>query len=95
MVFDTLHPTGSTGQTLCTGSDGDSDLGSPNNMCPGGGPGEGEGGQPDSGYENCVPQGNVLVIQESNKACPDDTADGGWITFEFTLPADIDTATSK
>ena len=33
MVFDTLHPTGRTGQSLCAPDDGDTDLGSPNEVC--------------------------------------------------------------
>lgn len=33
MVFDTLTPTGKTGQSLCDPYDGDTDLGSPNEVC--------------------------------------------------------------
>lgn len=97
MVFDTLHPTGSTGQSLCSGSDGDSDLGAPNGACDvtGPKPGHGPGGAPfksdgsPNPYKNCEPLGNVLIIQESNKSCPDDTAKGGWINFDFTEPAHV------
>jgi hypothetical protein len=89
-VFDTSRPTGSSGQPLCVGGDGDSDLGSPNSLCPGGGPGIGGGGNPFKNgnvnpHANCPkkPIGNVLIIQEGPKDCPDDTGQGGWITFEF------------
>mmetsp|Transcript_6501 Transcript_6501/g.9863 ORF Transcript_6501/g.9863 Transcript_6501/m.9863 type:complete len:632 (-) Transcript_6501:205-2100(-) len=99
MVFDTSKPTGDTGQSLCDGDDGDPDLGAPNTACPGGGPGHGSGGAPTlSGgavnpYSNCEPQGNVLIIQESNKSCPDDTGDGGELLFEFTEATDVNFAT--
>lgn len=88
-VFDTLHPTGKDGQPLCSNDDGDEDLGSPNEYCPGQGPGIGIGGRPslpdgtDNEYANCDPIGNVLVIQESDKNCPDDSAKGGRIIFDF------------
>lgn len=78
-IFDSSNP---------GGSDGDIDLGTPNNSC--GGPGVGTGGAKGSAYENCVPLGNVLIIQESNKATPDDNYGGGWITFDFVSPAHID-----
>mmetsp|Transcript_39615 Transcript_39615/g.60909 ORF Transcript_39615/g.60909 Transcript_39615/m.60909 type:complete len:627 (+) Transcript_39615:162-2042(+) len=98
MVFDTRYPTGTTGQGLCSGDDGDPDLGSPNAECPGGGPGHGLGGEPTrvrygnrepNPYSNCDAQGNVLVIQESDKSCPDDTADGGWLIFEFEQATEV------
>lgn len=101
MVFNTLTPTGSTGQLLCSGSDGDPDLGAPNGSCPGGGPGHGPGGQPTrvvngntqtNPYANCDLQGNVLIIQESNKNCPDDSGGGGWIIFDFATPTEVDFA---
>ena len=76
-LFDTSHP----------GTDkfGDPDLGSPNKRCPGGGPGAGEGGEPDSHGANCKPLGNVLIIQEDNDRpdIPDDNVNGGVITFHF------------
>lgn len=72
-IFDTSNP-----GTINSG--GDADLGSPNNRCLRGGPGVGDGGQPG---ENCVPQGNVLIIQESNKVSVDDNAQGGRICFDF------------
>ena len=75
---------------------GDKDLGSPNQACPGGGPGVGDGGGPflkdneDSNDEktpnpgaNCDPQGNALIIQESNKDFADDSLHGGEIVFSF------------
>ena len=67
-IFDTAQP---------GGFNGDTDLGSPNELCSPSGPGEGAGGAPDSNYANCDPQGMVLIIQESNKAIPDDNAGGG------------------
>jgi len=73
-LFDSLNPTGN-----------DDDLGSPNMRCsPSGGPGKGEGGEPDMEGENCEPLGNVLIIQEGTKAEPDDDSHGGVIHFDFT-----------
>ncbi|KAL3921206.1 MAG: hypothetical protein SGILL_002865, partial [Bacillariaceae sp.] len=37
-------------------------------------------------YKNDVPLYNVLVIQESQKDCPDDNAGGGDLVFEFCAP---------
>ena len=67
----------------------ENDLGSPNKKCTPPGPGSGEGGEPGMPGENCVPQGNVLIIQESNSEIPDDNRDGGNITFDFSPNADI------
>jgi hypothetical protein len=106
MVFDTLHPTGLDGQTLCTNSsgqltgDGNPGLGAPNVACNMAGPqpGHGSGGAPLTRYSkpnpnaNCEPLGNVLVIQESNKACPDDSTQGGWINFDFQMPIKLKVA---
>ncbi len=64
----------------------DPDLGSPNERCRGGGPGMGEGGEPDQPGENCIAQGNVVIIQESNKPEPDDNAFGGIIRVRFDPP---------
>ena len=95
MIFDTFRPTGNTdlGWGKCSGDDGDPDLGAPNELCDISGhkPGEGDGGEPDSkwGHPNCERLGNVLVIQESDKACPDDAGDGGWLTFEFPHPTEV------
>jgi len=81
-IFDTRNPV--------TGQYGDPDLGSPNEHCPGGGPGKGAGGVPSAPGKNCDPLGNVLIIQEYNKEAmdiPDDNADGGKIYFDFNPPA--------
>ena len=45
------------------------------------GPGKGVYGRPGQEGENCVPQGNVLIVQESDKADPDDNLMGGVICF--------------
>lgn len=39
---------------------------SPNIQCAPSGPGRGRGGQPGMPGENCIEQGNVLVVQESS-----------------------------
>jgi glucose/arabinose dehydrogenase len=51
----------------------------------GGGPGIGSGGVLGAKGENCIPLGNVLIIQEDNDnlAIPDDNVDGGTIKFVF------------
>jgi len=72
-----------------TQKEGDPDLGSPNQMCAFTGPGQGIGGQPGQPGENCVPQGNVLIIQESNKTSPDDNNEGGILCFDFVKPAEV------
>ena len=61
----------------------DFDLGSPNRGCPSPGPGLGDAGTPGMEGENCVPQGNLLIIQRREKLRPDDAEDGG--SFVFTL----------
>lgn len=80
-AFDTANPG--------TEEDGDPDLGSPNEACPGGGPGVGDGGGPDQTFPNCEPQGIVLIIQESNKTTPDDNVAGGTIFFDFVPPSNV------
>ena len=67
----------------------DLDLGSPNKRCDGGGPGVGEGGEPDRPGKNCEKLGNVLIIQETrgDVSIPNDNRKGGKIKFEFTSPA--------
>lgn len=80
-IFDSSNPGGET-----PGACGDADLGSPNKECPGGGPGEGEGGEPGQPGENCDPRGNVLIVQEPGESCPDDNVDGGIITLDFPYP---------
>ena len=42
-------------------------LGSPSQRRDGGGPGKGKGGEPGVVGENCVAQGNVLIIQEGSE----------------------------
>ena len=74
-VFDSSNP-----------STGDEDLGSPNGACPTGGPGLGTEGQPGSTGENCVPLGNVLIIQDAANQAPDDFEGGGFISMGFTKP---------
>lgn len=69
--------------------DGNSALGSPNRFCSVGGPGTGAGGSPGMPGENCIAQGNILVIQESNKTAPDDNFAGGVLCFEFVIPTGI------
>ena len=80
-IFDTANPV--------TGDYGDSDLGSPNESCPGGGPGWGAGGIYKAPGQNCQPLGKVLIVQEYNKDhmdIPDDNGDGGKIYFDFDPP---------
>ena len=67
----------------------DTDLGSPNAACSPPGPGIGVHGEPGRVGENCVSQGNVLIIQSSNKAAWDDAPVGGTFTFSFDEPADV------
>lgn len=92
-AFDTARPRGRNqpGLNICGNNDGDKDLGSPNNKCPNPGPGVGPGGKPylpngggHNRFMNCEPVGMVLIIQESNKSCPDDSSTGGYIEFTFT-----------
>jgi hypothetical protein len=68
----------------------DPDLGSPNEACQGGGPGIGDGGGPDAPFPNCVPQGNLLIIQDPRAEVDPDKANdspfGGCITFDFDTP---------
>lgn len=52
-AFDSNNPT-------C----GDDDLGTPNEKCPGGGPGVGAAGEPGQPNENCGSLDNVLILQE-------------------------------
>lgn len=75
IAFDTADPV--------DGECGDSDLGSPNVHCPGGGVGVGEDGEPDGRGPNCVPLGMALIVQEPGETCPDDNVDGGIIEIIF------------
>jgi hypothetical protein len=80
-IFDSAVPTG-----------GDTDLGSPNEVCVGGGPGVGQGGVPGSQYENCEPLNKVLIIQtgkQNENDPPNDNRFGGTITFVFDVPSFI------
>jgi len=55
-------------------------------------PGVGDGGRPNSRFQNCRPQGLALIVQEnSQKQILDDSARGGSITFSFESPADLRT----
>ena len=67
----------------------DPDLLSPHESC--GGNGEGAGGEVNTTYENCVPQGNLLIIQKSgqNASIPDDRKNGGTMTFTFADPVQL------
>lgn len=82
-IFDSANPGGE-------GGFGDTDLGAPNERCPGGGPGWGEDGEPDGRGPNCKPLGNLLIVQEPNKRpdIPDDNGDGGEIEFTFSPKAE-------
>jgi hypothetical protein len=77
-IFDSTKPTAN-----------DFDLGTPNAKCPGGGPGIGIDGVPGKPGENCIPLGNLLIIQESNKPEPDDNPVGGILSFVFDSPKRI------
>jgi len=81
-LFDTANPG-------TTDDPGDFDLGSPNIKCSPPGPGRGGVGNPGKAGENCVPLGNVLIIQEDNAdtSIPDDKGSGGTILFDFVKQA--------
>ena len=78
MIFDSSCSGG------CTGDD--PDLGSPNQTCPGGGPGIGLAGEVGEPTANCAPLGNVLIISEDLDGGDPDDADnvGEAIDFDFT-----------
>jgi hypothetical protein len=59
-------------------------LGSPNELCPGGGPGVGAAGAPGMVGENCVPQGNILIAQH-----PRNVRQPGDIVFAFDSPTRV------
>lgn len=82
-IFDSSNP-GTDNEN------GDPDLGTPNKGCDKPGPGVGAAGRPGSDGENCVPLGNLLIIQESDKEYPDDNAKGGSIAFDFVRPTYVD-----
>ncbi|CAB9518686.1 expressed unknown protein [Seminavis robusta] len=97
-IFDTAVPYGHWPSGSCRTSKckigscsnkngcGDPDLGAPNKYCPGGGPGEGDGGKPGKKYENCQPLGNILIVDENGPDKPPDDAVGGNIYFKFDNP---------
>lgn len=76
----------------------DFDIGSPNETCPGGGPGTGDGGEVGQVGENCMNHGNVLIMPTIGDGNGDDFIDGvpndddrgGTITFIFSAPVRID-----
>ena len=70
-IFDSAHPTGK-----------DYDLGTPNEDFYG--PGWGFGGSKEGDGPNAYSQNKVLIIQEKDKAAPDDSRSGGVILFVFT-----------
>lgn len=78
----------------------DPDLGTPNETCPGGGPGVGDGGEVGEPGENCMSHENVLIIPTVPDrdgdgfidGDPNDDADGGTITFLFSEEVIIDYA---
>jgi hypothetical protein len=69
----------------------DPDLGSPNEFCENGGPGVGNGGKPGAPFPNCVPQNNLLIIQNTanEEGDPNDSPDGGCLIFEFERSVDL------
>ena len=75
-LFDTANPikVSGDGYDSCgSNGSGDPDLGTPNQHCPGGGPGVGSGGIPGAQGENCVAQGNALIMDENGPhRVPDD-----------------------
>jgi hypothetical protein len=66
----------------------DPDLGSPNEKCANPGPGVGVGGRPSSPFPNCVPQNNLLIIQNKNNTedDPNDSSFGGCFIVAFERP---------
>jgi len=79
MIFDTSQP------------GPDPDLGTPNQACPGGGPGVGVGGEPGQPGENCEFQGNALIIPNAvgPGVAPNDDSAGGIITLTFDQPVTV------
>ena len=75
---------GNMTRVMNTSTAADTTFGSPNSMCTGGGPGMGSGGE----TSNCVPLGNVLIIQESNMATATSNSKGGDIVFSFDSTVD-------
>jgi hypothetical protein len=78
-VFDSCNPT-----------KGSNELGSPNQDCPNGGPGEGIGGSPlhqaNQAYQNCDAKRNLLIVPERNDVNPIPAGAGGCLLFHFVIP---------
>ena len=56
--------------TIVDSSDpSDTSLGAPNEECASPGPGEGDGGEVGSDFENCDEQGNLMVIDGGSSGC--------------------------
>lgn len=76
----------------------DFDIGSPNETCLGGGPGEGDGGEVGEIGENCMNHGNVLIMPTVGDGdgdgfidgVPNDDDGGGTITFIFSEMVTVD-----
>ena len=62
----------------------DPDLGSPHKSC--GGYGRGQGGKQGQKWENCVPLGNLLILQDPRYSFPNDDIEGGCMDFSFYSP---------
>lgn len=79
MIFDTSNP------------GPDPDLGTPNEKCPGGGPGVGAGGEPGQPGENCRFLGNVLIIPKDvgPDVEPNDESTGGLVKLTFSQPVTV------
>jgi hypothetical protein len=73
MIFDSSNPLGYAKH-----------LGSPNKLCPGGGPGRGAAGGPGMVGENCVDQGNVLTVQDPKRTVMDRD-----LVFTFESPTRV------
>ena len=77
-ILDTAHPTANA-----------TNFGSPNANCGRGGPGIGSGGDPTQPGGNCVAQGNVLIIQESDTIDAAVNPNGGVFDFTFLSPTRV------
>ncbi len=47
------------------------------------------GGQQGESFENCVPQGNVLMVQDASEFLTTGNLKGGTIILDFHLPCDV------
>lgn len=90
VIFDSNCP-----GDLCTGSDRDSDLGTPNETFAG--PGIGEGGEMGSPWANETALGNLLIVHENCDDLentdvvdtPNDTEEHSRVTLEFPKPVKV------